>query len=45
MKILVTGGAGYIGSIVAGHLGTIIADAWAWFQAHPSGYQPDGLHP
>ena len=26
-------------------LGIIIADAWAWFQAHPSGYQPDGLHP
>jgi len=21
-------------------LGTIIADAWAWFQAHPSGYEP-----
>lgn len=21
---------------------TMIADAWAWFQAHPQGYEPDG---
>jgi nucleoside-diphosphate-sugar epimerase len=40
VKILVTGGAGYIGSVVAHQLlGTMIPDAWDWMRTHPNGYR------
>ena len=38
MKLPVTGGAGYVGSVVAPQLGAIISAAWEWMQSHPHGY-------
>jgi nucleoside-diphosphate-sugar epimerase len=39
VKLLLTGGAAYIGSVVAHHLEAMISDAWDWMRAHSNGYR------
>jgi UDP-glucose 4-epimerase len=39
VKLLVTGGAGYIGSVAHHLLEAMISDAWDWMQTHPNGYR------
>jgi nucleoside-diphosphate-sugar epimerase len=39
VKLLVTGGAGYIGSVVAQLLEAMISDARDRMRAHPDGYR------